>query len=201
MPSLPTPGGSSDTWGTELNNWLLVGHDASGNNLGASLAELLGWGGFTSHPSTCSDTFSHTSGQLRGTAIAFSNGDLVTGLAFICAEIATSPTLCRLGLYKASDMSLLASTANDTSLVGTTGMREKNLSSPYTFTSDTLAYIAILTVGAAGGSLVGYISDSSAHRGRSGHPVSAVRQQSLSDLPNPIVNDVGFGATPWVGWY
>ncbi len=33
MPSLPTPGGSPGSWGTELNAWLLVGHDASGNNL------------------------------------------------------------------------------------------------------------------------------------------------------------------------
>lgn len=34
MAVLPTPGGSSGTWGTELNTWLLVGHDTDGTTLG-----------------------------------------------------------------------------------------------------------------------------------------------------------------------
>ena len=37
MPSLPTVGGSTDTWGQELNDYLSVGHDASGNNIGVGL--------------------------------------------------------------------------------------------------------------------------------------------------------------------
>lgn len=32
MATLPTPGADTDTWGDELNEWLLVGHDAAGNN-------------------------------------------------------------------------------------------------------------------------------------------------------------------------
>ena len=31
MPSLPTVGGSSGVWGTELNNWLLTAHNADGS--------------------------------------------------------------------------------------------------------------------------------------------------------------------------
>jgi hypothetical protein len=34
MANLPTPGGNSGTWGDVLNTYLLVGHDASGNNIG-----------------------------------------------------------------------------------------------------------------------------------------------------------------------
>lgn len=34
MPALPTPGGSSGTWGDELNDWLLVDHNADGTNIG-----------------------------------------------------------------------------------------------------------------------------------------------------------------------
>lgn len=37
MATLPTPGADTDTWGDELNEWLLVGHDAAGNNLGGGL--------------------------------------------------------------------------------------------------------------------------------------------------------------------
>lgn len=36
MPTLPSQGGSPGTWGTELNAWLLVGHDSAGNNLGSN---------------------------------------------------------------------------------------------------------------------------------------------------------------------
>jgi len=36
MPSLPTVGGSTGTWGTELNAWLLVGHNSAGNNIGGT---------------------------------------------------------------------------------------------------------------------------------------------------------------------
>lgn len=49
MATLPTPGGDHGTWGTELNEWLLVGHDANGNNLGGS-------GGFTDYESRSSNT-------------------------------------------------------------------------------------------------------------------------------------------------
>lgn len=34
MATLPTPGADTDTWGDELNEWLLVGHDSAGNNIG-----------------------------------------------------------------------------------------------------------------------------------------------------------------------
>ncbi len=37
MPSLPTVGGSTDTWGTELNDWLLEGHSAGGRNPSVSI--------------------------------------------------------------------------------------------------------------------------------------------------------------------
>jgi hypothetical protein len=33
MATLPTPGGDTGTWGTELNEWLLVGHTSGGANL------------------------------------------------------------------------------------------------------------------------------------------------------------------------
>lgn len=35
MATLPTPGGDTGTWGDELNEFLLVGHDSGGNNLGS----------------------------------------------------------------------------------------------------------------------------------------------------------------------
>jgi hypothetical protein len=36
MATLPTVGGDVGTWGTELNTWLLVGHNADGTNIGGS---------------------------------------------------------------------------------------------------------------------------------------------------------------------
>lgn len=38
MATLPTPGGDIGTWGTELNDFLLVGHDSAGKNLTRELA-------------------------------------------------------------------------------------------------------------------------------------------------------------------
>jgi hypothetical protein len=34
MPSLPTPGGDANVWGTELNTWLLVAHNPDGTGIG-----------------------------------------------------------------------------------------------------------------------------------------------------------------------
>lgn len=39
MPSLPTPGASDDTWGQELNDFLLVAHNADGTINDASILE------------------------------------------------------------------------------------------------------------------------------------------------------------------
>jgi hypothetical protein len=36
MATLPTPGDDAGAWGDELNEWLLVGHDTDGTNLGGS---------------------------------------------------------------------------------------------------------------------------------------------------------------------
>jgi hypothetical protein len=39
MATLPTQGGNSGTWGTDLNTWLLQSHDANGNNTTAVIVE------------------------------------------------------------------------------------------------------------------------------------------------------------------
>lgn len=36
MATLPTPGGDNNTWGDELNEWLLVDHNADGTNIGTT---------------------------------------------------------------------------------------------------------------------------------------------------------------------
>ncbi len=45
--SLPTQGGNSGTWGTDLNNWLLQSHDANGNNISAKITEVTKGTGYT----------------------------------------------------------------------------------------------------------------------------------------------------------
>ncbi len=47
MANLPTPGSDSGTWGTTLNTYLLVGHDASGNNVGGKIIEANKTTGYT----------------------------------------------------------------------------------------------------------------------------------------------------------
>ncbi|KND47178.1 MAG: hypothetical protein AB199_01965 [Parcubacteria bacterium C7867-004] len=47
MANLPTPGADSGTWGDTLNTYLLVGHDASGNNVGGKLVETNKTTGYT----------------------------------------------------------------------------------------------------------------------------------------------------------
>lgn len=37
MPSLPTQGGNTNTWGTDLNAWLLVGHNSDGTTKEVSI--------------------------------------------------------------------------------------------------------------------------------------------------------------------
>jgi len=208
LDALENPTSSDVYWATQQQGARYIAAAAAARALSrpdrraTALSASLGWGGFTGNPSTASDTSEPTAGNLRGTCIQFLAGDTVTGLGFICAAAATNPTLCRLGLYTSDGYALLASTASDTALVGSAGIKTKDLSAPYTFDEDTLGYVAIVSVGDSFGSLVTCISDSSAHGGRAGFPPSAIRQQSLTDLPNPAVPEVGgFGSTPWVGWY
>lgn len=47
MANLPTPGADTGTWGDTLNTYLLVGHDASGNNVGGKLIEATKSSGYT----------------------------------------------------------------------------------------------------------------------------------------------------------
>ncbi len=46
MARLPTPGADSGTWGDVLNTYLLIGHDADGNNL-ATIPETNKSSGYT----------------------------------------------------------------------------------------------------------------------------------------------------------
>ena len=47
MANLPTPGADSGTWGDTLNTYLLVGHDAEGNNVGGKIIESTKGSGYT----------------------------------------------------------------------------------------------------------------------------------------------------------
>jgi len=47
MARLPTPGSDSGSWGDVLNEYLLVGHDADGNNIGGTLVEVSKSGNYT----------------------------------------------------------------------------------------------------------------------------------------------------------
>ncbi|MDB5265543.1 MAG: hypothetical protein JWM39_256 [Parcubacteria group bacterium] len=47
MANLPTPGSDSGTWGNTLNTYLLIGHDASGNNVGGLIVEATKSGSYT----------------------------------------------------------------------------------------------------------------------------------------------------------
>lgn len=47
MANLPTPGADSGTWGTTLNTYLLVGHNAAGENVGGKIVEANKTTGYT----------------------------------------------------------------------------------------------------------------------------------------------------------
>jgi hypothetical protein len=47
MARLPTPGSDSGTWGETLNEYLGVGHDSAGRNVGGKIVEATAATGFT----------------------------------------------------------------------------------------------------------------------------------------------------------
>lgn len=104
---------------------------------------------------------------------------------------AATPTLCRIGLYTVAangDITLAASTANDTALWGTISTKySKALSTPYAVTAGSRYAIGLLCVTGATAPIVSAaVTSSSALADRS--PRLAASVGSQADLPASVVN-------------
>ena len=87
-----------------------------------------------------------------GGMVSLLNGEAVTGGVIAVGTLQTV-TSCWLALYRTSDNTRLALTADTPTLVGTAGRRSAAFASVYTPTAEETAWLCLLMVGGTGASL------------------------------------------------
>lgn len=103
---------------------------------------------------------------------------------------ASGATLCRIGIYEEAgngDLTLVASTANDTNLwIATSTVYTKSLSASFTKTRGTRYAVGLLFVGTTGPNFIGQTALNAAEAGESPRLNGLVGSQS--DLPSTVTN-------------
>jgi hypothetical protein len=162
MPRLPVDQGDPEEWGALLNEFLSVAHNTDGSiklapeQYGMPLAS-----GECSHDRRfLGSAGSGASGDLQLTYFTATKTEAITQLAMYTAGTAmTTPTLVRFAVYSAAtngNLTLLASTVNDTALLAASATRYiKALSSTWSKTAGARYAVGFLSVAASVSSVYG----------------------------------------------
>lgn len=136
MTARPTPGGSTGTWGSELNAWL-------DENMGFAngMAKAFGAKAWTIPPNLASTNYQTTTGYLHGCPILLSQGDVITGVGAYFQTAGAGATNCQLGILNSS-FTRQAVTANTPTAAQTAGYQLLPLTSPWTVPSSGLYFLA-----------------------------------------------------------
>ncbi len=138
MPRLPNDAGDSNVWGQILNEFLLVSHNADGTvkavpaNLGVPMTD----GEIPYDRRFLAEQSAATSGDLVLTYFVASKTETIGNLAmYTGATAAATVTLARFGVYSVAangDLTLIHSTANDTTVFAGTNTRfQRALTAPW----------------------------------------------------------------------
>jgi len=158
----------------------------------------MGYAGECWSRDTQRDTLTFTTGDFKAVACGFLSGDVVTNIIANVSGAFTTPTLFKVGLYDATG-NLLASSANTTGVLTSTGMKSVALSTPYTITTDGLYYIGLVVAAGTMGSFGGLSGFTGKEAAISGALAGAFTKAGQADIPTTL-GSTSADSTPWLGW-
>lgn len=144
-------------------------------------------------------SFAPAAGDQRATLTGFQKGEVVTNVHFQITVAGSSVTLFKVGIWD-SGGTLLASSADFSASVGSTGAKTVALSSTWTVPSDGAYYVGLVTVGGTAPTL---LCGTTGITGYSGQAISGGVPPSVGNTGKTDIGTMTItasGNAPWVAW-